>query len=246
MTFAADPTGPPSSLPPPWGIPATIIWLLLALLISAVVATGLFVAWQGENARSFGKYDGVMITVGVVTSFSVQIVVLAWAAQLRGWPPAGYFALTMPRRAELILALIAMAAIILVFNALLYLTGHDLVPSFQVEAYRSAQNAGWLLWFTLAIVVVAPIAEEIVFRGFLYRGLARPGREILAIVVIAAAWALLHIQYDWIGMLQIFMLGLVLGWFRWASGSTTLSIVMHILINLEAVIETAIKVELLS
>ena len=139
-----------------------------------------------------------------------------------------------------------MAVINLVFNALLYLTGHDIVTPFQVEAYRTAQNAGWLLWFTLAIVVVAPIGEEIAFRGFLYRGLARPGREIPAIVVIAAAWALLHIQYDWIGMLQIFMLGLVLGWFRWASGSTTLSIVMHILINLEAMIETAIKVELLS
>ena len=39
------------------------------------------------------------------------------------------------------------------------------------------------------------------------------------------------------------MLGLVLGWFRWASGSTTLTIIMHVLINLEAMIETAIKVE---
>ena len=57
---------------------------------------------------------------------------------------------------------------------------------------------------------------------------------------------LLHIQYDWLGMVQIFAIGLMLGWFRWASGSTTLTIVMHVLINLEAMIETAIKVEYLS
>jgi hypothetical protein len=38
----------------------------------------------------------------------------------------------------------------------------------------------------------------------------------------------------------------MLGWFRWASGSTTLTIVMHILINAEAMLETTIKVELLS
>jgi membrane protease YdiL (CAAX protease family) len=57
---------------------------------------------------------------------------------------------------------------------------------------------------------------------------------------------LLHIQYDWLGMAQIFAAGLTLGWFRWASGSTALTIIMHVLINFEAMLETAIKVELLS
>jgi len=47
-------------------------------------------------------------------------------------------------------------------------------------------------------------------------------------------------------MAQIFVLGLLLGWFRWASGSTTLTILMHVLVNFEAMIETAIKVEYLS
>jgi membrane protease YdiL (CAAX protease family) len=47
-------------------------------------------------------------------------------------------------------------------------------------------------------------------------------------------------------MAQIFTAGLLLGWFRWASGSTTLTIVMHILINAQAMLETSIKAELLS
>ena len=72
------------------------------------------------------------------------------------------------------------------------------------------------------------------------------GYERLTIVVISLAWALLHMQYDWLGMAQIFAAGLTLGWFRWASGSTTLTIIMHVLINFEAMLETAIKVELLS
>jgi hypothetical protein len=38
----------------------------------------------------------------------------------------------------------------------------------------------------------------------------------------------------------------MLGWFRWASGSTTLTILMHVLINFEAMLETVIKMELLS
>jgi membrane protease YdiL (CAAX protease family) len=231
---------------PPWGIAATLAWLLVAFLLSAVVATGFFAALLEDRARSFETYDGVLVAIGALTSVPVQIAMLSWAARLRGWTATSYLAVNMPKRAEMIVAVISVVAINLVFNALLYFTGRDIVAPFQVDAYRSAENAGWLLWLLIGIVFVAPIGEEIAFRGFLYRGLARPGWELHAIVGIALVWAMLHIQYDWLGMVQIFLLGLVLGWFRWASGSTTLAIVMHVLINLEAMIETAIKVKYLS
>jgi membrane protease YdiL (CAAX protease family) len=236
---------PPAA--PPWGIPATIAWLLFAFLASVVVASGIFAAWQGEraNLRTF-TYDGVVITIGALASVPVQVAMLAFAARLRQWTPAGYFALNWPKRGEVVFAVLCIVALIVVFDALMLAAGRDLVPLFQIEAYQTAKDAGWLAGLMLAIVVVAPVGEEIAFRGFLYRGLVRPGREMLAIVVISIAWALLHIQYDWLGMAQIFAAGLILGWFRWATGSTTLTIIMHILINGEAMIETTIKVELLS
>jgi membrane protease YdiL (CAAX protease family) len=118
------------------------------------------------------------------------------------------------------------------------------VPAFQVDVWRSAAGAGWLVPLFIAIVIVAPIGEEIAFRGFLFRGFAKPGHQVHAIAAIAVAWALLHIQYDWLGMVQIFVVGLMLGWFRWASGSTILTVGMHILINFESMLETWIKVEL--
>jgi membrane protease YdiL (CAAX protease family) len=246
MSFITD-RNPTPSPTPPWGMLATIAWLLFAFLASVVVATGLFAAWQADraNARTF-TYDGVVITMGTLASVPVQITVLAFAARLRRWSPANYFSLNKPRRGEIVFAVLCIIAINVGFDTLLYVSGRDLVPLFQVEAYQSAKDAGWLIGLLLAIIVVAPIGEEVAFRGFLYRGLARPGREMLAIVVISTAWALLHIQYDWLGMAQIFAAGLMLGWFRWASGSTTLTIVMHVLINFEAMLETAVKVELLS
>ena len=244
MSFPTDKN--PSALPP-WGIPATIAWLLFAFLVSIIIATGVFAAWQAEraNLRSF-TYDGVVITIGALASVPVQIAMLGFAARLRHWAPADYFALNRPRRGEVVFAVLCLVALVVVFDVLMVASGRELVPVFQIEAYQSAKEAGWLVWLMLAIVVVAPVGEEIVFRGFLYRGLVRPGHEMLAIAVISLAWAFLHIQYDWLGMAQIFAAGLILGWFRWASGSTTLTIVMHILINAEAMLETTIKVELLS
>jgi membrane protease YdiL (CAAX protease family) len=232
---------------PPWGILATLAWLVLAFAISAVVTVGFFAAVPVERLREgAASYDGVLIAIGSLASVPVQVAVLVVAAQLRQWPPASYLAVNIPRRGEIVFAVLCVIALDLVFNLLLYVTGHDIVSPFQVEAYRTAKDAGWLLALLLAIVVVAPIGEEIAFRGFLYRGLARPGRELHAIVIIALAWALLHIQYDWLGMVQIFAIGVILGWFRWASGSTTLTIIMHVLVNFEATIETVIKVEFLS
>ena len=244
MSFTTDHNPAPAQ---PWGIPATIAWLLFAFLASVVVATAVFAAWQAEraNLRTF-TYDGVVITIGSLASVPVQVAVLAIAARLRNWAPAHYLALNVPKRGEIVFAVLCVIALNVTFDLTMYLFGRELVPPFQVEAYQSAKEAGWLMWLFLAIVVVAPVGEEIAFRGFLYRGLVRPGYEWLAIVVISVAWALLHIQYDWLGMTQIFAAGLMLGWFRWASGSVTLTIVMHVLINFGAMIETTTKVEFLS
>jgi hypothetical protein len=232
--------------PPPWGILATIAWLLLAFLASLLVASVIYSAWQGDGSPRVLAYDGVVITFGALVSVPVQVAVLIFAARLRGWPPADYLALNIPKRGEIIFAALCVIALDLAFDGVLYVSGRELVPAFQAGAYQTAKDAGWLVLLMLAIVVVAPIGEEIAFRGFLFRGLVRPGREWVAIAVIALAWALLHIQYDWLGMAQIFAAGLMLGWFRWASGSTSLAIFMHVLINLEAMLETLIKVELLS
>jgi membrane protease YdiL (CAAX protease family) len=230
---------------PPWGVFASAGWVVLAFVIAGIASALAFGVWRGGGIRSAASnYDGTVVAFGLIAWIPVVVLVLAGAVQLRRWTAVEYLALGMPRRAEVIVAVLALIALDLVFLALLALTGHDIVTPFQIEAYRTAKEAGWLFWLFVAIVLFAPVGEEIAFRGFLYRGWALPGRERIAVAAIAFVWALLHIQYDWLGMLQIFVIGLMLGWFRWVSGSTTLTILMHALINLEAMLETAIKVEL--
>ena len=53
-------------------------------------------------------------------------------------------------------------------------------------------------------------------------------------------WAIIHLQYDWYVIAQIFVFGLLLGWLRWASGSTILTILLHALINAEGMLETVL------
>jgi membrane protease YdiL (CAAX protease family) len=96
-------------------------------------------------------------------------------------------------------------------------------------------------------VIVAPGGEEIMFRGYLFRGFARSERAAWpAIVVISLLWTLPHLQYDWTGMAEIFVAGLFLGWVRWRAGSTLLTFFLHALFNLEGTIETILQVKYFS
>jgi membrane protease YdiL (CAAX protease family) len=128
-------------------------------------------------------------------------------------------------------------------DGLLLLSGQPLVTPFQLQSYTTAVAEGWLPGMLFAAIVVAPAGEEILFRGFLFRGFVRPERlawpGVLATAVLFAAP---HVQYDWVGILQIFVVGLFLGYMRWRSGSTVLTFVLHALFNFEGMMETIAQV----
>ena len=77
----------------------------------------------------------------------------------------------------------------------------------HVEAtYRAAKAAGALplLWFS--VVVVAPVTEELFFRGFLHCGWAPSWLGVSGTIVLTSAlWAVLHHQYNAFGILIIFV-----------------------------------------
>ena len=54
----------------------------------------------------------------------------------------------------------------------------------------------------------------------------------------AGLFAVIHVQYDWFLIAQVFAFGLLFGWMRWATGSTILTTPLHALVNLEGMIET--------
>jgi membrane protease YdiL (CAAX protease family) len=174
-----------------------------------------------------------------VLSNPVSVAVLALAARLARADLSDYFALKWPSRRELALGIGVLVVLIAAGDALLYLSGRDLVTPFQLQSYTTAAAAGWLPAMFAAAILVAPAGEEAMFRGFLFRGWVRSERTAWpAIILISVLWAALHIQYDWTGVLQIFVVGLFLGWMRWRSGSLLLTFLLHALFNLEGTLET--------
>lgn len=231
--------------PQPWGRFATFGLAVFALLASQTVALAALVWWYGIPFARLPDVggDGVAVSIIILVSTPVELVLLALFAQRTGASASDYLAWKAPRRADVVFGVIAMIAFILLADFVSWIAGRNIITSFQNDIYTTASAQGWLalLWF--AVVIVTPIGEESLFRGFLFRGWYRERQDAWsAIGLTAVLFALLHVQYDWFVIAQVFAFGLLLGWMRWVSGSTALTMLLHALINLEGMIETAFAV----
>jgi membrane protease YdiL (CAAX protease family) len=79
-------------------------------------------------------------------------------------------------------------------------------------------------------VLVAPLVEEVVFRGFFQGQLEEGFRDVTRAVLFSALlFTVLHFNPWW--SLQIYLLGMVLGYLAWRTGSIWPSFVVHALNN---------------
>lgn len=235
---------------PPWGYFSTFGWALLAMIGGEIIATAIIWAWLGElpEPTPGSRFNVVAVSFEVIVVNVFVCLVVALVARFKGWSAREYLALALPGPRTLMFGIGVALALVAVLDVGSWLLGRDIVTPFQVETYKSAADKGavWFAVLFVAVVIAAPVGEDILHRGFLFRGWAPTERAApIAIVVISTLWALLHFQYDWYGIFQIFLIGLVLGALRWKSGSTSLTILCHALLNFIGVVETVIRMEYL-
>lgn len=99
-----------------------------------------------------------------------------------------------------------------------------------LESLLAMNSAGLAFITILTIVIIAPVAEELIFRGFLQRFLEETWKDSTkAILVTSLFFAAIHMNPFW--AVQIYSLGLVLGYMAWRTGSIIPGIILHSLNN---------------
>ena len=84
------------------------------------------------------------------------------------------------------------------------------------------------------IVAAGPVIEELVFRGSLFRPLRQTLSPPKVIAITAALFAMVHINpmtFEAQHLPSLFVMGLVLGYVRWASGSLVPPVLVHMGFN---------------
>lgn len=111
----------------------------------------------------------------------------------------------------------------------LFELGHQLFPKLDVptdvaEVFFEASIGGRVA-IGVAVLLAAPLVEEVVFRGALFGPLRRTHHVVTVVVGTGAYFALVHLDPH--AMLPIFVVGVALGFVRWASGSLIPAVLLH-------------------
>ena len=252
---SVDPGASPAGRPParPWGLFAAmaialaiglvhVVVVPLAVIIAYGIAYGIAASHADVSAAiaSFAK-SGECLAVSTCASTPVALLLVVIAVRLRkGMCAREYLAVRSTGMASLAKWTGALLLIAAASDGLTWWLGRPLVPDVMTDLYRSTTYRS-LLW--LALIVAAPVFEEVLFRGFLFESLQQSVlRPTGAVLVTSALWAGVHLQYDAYGIATIFAFGTVLGLARLRTRSICPCILMHALMNSIASVEVAVLV----
>lgn len=242
------PVSPPgkSREPRVWKFIGTSLWglaLFGAMFAGQVIVVAWFLISRGEpidtSSMTALLSNGRIISLSVIMGLPAILIMLWIATRLSRTPFADYLALRWPSWRMLVAGVASMVLLTVVWEIISRAAGRESSPGFMIDVLKTARADGALWLLVFAFCVAAPITEEFFARGFLYRGWSEsflgPGGAILLSSVV---WTLMHMQYSWFFLAQVFSIGLLLGYLRYRSGSTWLVVVLHGLNNLAATVQT--------
>jgi membrane protease YdiL (CAAX protease family) len=225
-----------------WGTSLWGLFIFAAMFLGQVAVIVFFLfrlgTWDmAEAIRLIG--GGLTISLSVILGVPAVLVATWIAIRPTRVPFADYLGLRWTSWRNFFVGLASMAILVGSWDLLSRALGREVTSGFMGEVMKSAQDSGALWLLVIAFSVAAPVWEEIFSRGFLYRGWSESKLGVAgAIVLSSLAWTSLHLQYDWFFFGEIFSIGLLLGYLRFRTGSTWLTIVLHGLNNLAATIQT--------
>lgn len=229
-----------------WKFWGALLWGILVFAAMGVgqIAVVVYFVWTQQapmdaTAMIAMLGDGRTIALSVIAGLPGVLLVLWIATRLSRMSFADYLGLQKFSWKYFLLGAVGLAALSQGWDFVARGVGHEVTPGFMGEVLKTAraENSLWLL--VLSFCVAAPLTEELMTRGFMYRGWSESFlRPLGAIVLSSLAWTCMHLQYDAFFLGQVLSIGLLFGYLRYASGSTWVTIVLHGFNNLAATLQT--------
>lgn len=105
----------------------------------------------------------------------------------------------------------------------------EVVPQGPVETLREANSAWEKFYFGFVAILLAPVVEELLFRGMMYPALKQVGFPRFALLFTSFFFALIHLNL--MTFLPLFLFAMVLVWLYEQTDNLIVPIVAHSLFN---------------
>jgi len=222
-----------------------LIAVLLAWLAGGLATLPLLALLEPDAT---GPIGGEGLFLGIVSNTVTMALLIAWLgrahpawAEIIGWPDRSRFVRELAVGAGLGI-LVRIASAIVATAVVFVLRGASDKPV-DLPAQIDPDLAGWsLVSFAIFAVIAAPLLEEFVFRGLLFRSIADRSGFWVGAIVSAVAFGAFHLLTPGDG-LDVLALGIThvgtglgLAWIYWRRKNLLASIGGHAVFNLIAVV----------
>lgn len=211
--------------------PSVILLLALVIIVGTIVtlpfAADAALLVLGEGELSF------LGALALLTGTQIGLLLVSWLFVFRPHALAGLPAFSEPDPARAIRLGLGWGVVawfvasVASFVAFTVLDAIGLDPQPQAAEQALEVIDPWLA--VVAVVIFAPIAEEIFFRGVVFNALLREGGRRWAFVGSAALFAVIHLSL--VAIVPIFILGLALAWVYDRTRNLLAPIAMHVAVN---------------
>jgi membrane protease YdiL (CAAX protease family) len=239
-TLSADP--PAAALPIKWGpvyaIFVTFFLYFLTQFAAAFIMFGYALA-TGMNQKQATDWLENSTPAQFATIFLIEAFTIGGLWPFLRVKQATYktIGLIRPRLADIPRALAGYFVYFVSFGAVEVLITH-FVPSINADqkqqlGFQNSAGLANMAMIFISLVILPPLAEEILVRGFLFGGMRRRLRFVPAALATSALFGVAHLQFGsgapllWIAAIDTFMLSLVLTYLREKSGSLWPGILVH-------------------
>jgi membrane protease YdiL (CAAX protease family) len=243
---ALTPAIPAPRPPRIWKFRGTALW---GLFIFAAMFAGQIAVVAWFVLRRDGPIDvagaihvlggGLTISLSVIMGLPAVLAALWIAIRVSRTPFSDYLALRWTSWTNFLIGVVSLFVLVMGWDLVSRATGREVEPGFMADVLKSARADGALWLLLIAFCVAAPISEEFFARGFLYRGWSESFLKVPgAIILSSMVWTVLHLQYDWFFLGEVFSIGLLLGYLRYRTQSIWLTVVLHGFNNLAATLQS--------
>ena len=211
--------------------PAVLILVLLVLALSFLLT----IPFTADAAALVtGEGDLTLLgSIALLVSTQVALLLVSWFLVFRPGALAGLPSLPGrdPGRALAagagggVLAWIGSTVVAGAVATLLQALGMEVEPQAAAQAIERVDP--WLV--VIALVILAPIAEEVFFRGVVFNALRREAGRRWAYVGSALLFAVVHL--DLVVLVPLFLLGLALAWLYERTNNLLAPMAMHAMVN---------------
>jgi membrane protease YdiL (CAAX protease family) len=221
-----------------WGILIVILSTLIqALLLGAFALVDLDMrGWVSRLSPQYFveivQYEatrGGVVFPAIIISNLLCVAAILLIVLIKGHALKDYLALHTVRLGALFKWMGILAVFVFVTEFAAALSQVDFGADSMLELFQTTHPA-WLFW--IAAVLAAPLFEEAMFRGLLFRGFQASFLGTGGTVVLTSAlWAAMHIQYNLYGMGFIAATGILFGLARARTGSLLVPLSLHAALN---------------